>query len=193
VLALVSDFDETAWWGSCVQSFHEEQKQLVYASRMGLLASWYGAHPPTFNLGGRQVIDIGGGPVSLLLKGENFHHAVVADPGEWPQWVLDRYRAHGVDYWLAKGETLTGGPFDEAWLYNVLTHTDDPAEVVARARALARQIRLFEWIDMEPYPGHPQRLTRELLDEWLGATGFVAELNESGAVGRAYYGVFRTT
>lgn len=190
----MSSFDETAWWGDCASTLHEEQKQLVYAKRMGLRADWSGAHPPTFDLEGRSVLDIGGGPVSLLLKCVNFKEATVADPGEFPEWVIARYKHCGIHFSQKRGEDLAFSPghgdFDEAWIYNVLQHVDDPARVIENARAWASTIRIFEWIDIDPYPGHPHRLTREGLDGWLGAPGFVANLDEHGCVGTAYYGVF---
>lgn len=184
-------FDETAWWGDCANSFREEQKQLVYAPRMGLFPLWNCAHPPSFDLQGRSVIDIGGGPVSLLLKCLNRGHAVVLDPSVWPDWVLHRYEDCGIEFWRQPGEELLAGhSFDEAWMYNVLQHVISPQKVIENARACARTIRIFEWIEIDPYPGHPWRLEEEELDVWLDAKGFTVELNENGAVGRAYYGVF---
>lgn len=183
-------FDEAGWWGTCGSTFHEEQKQIVYAPRMGLLADWGGAHPPTFDLSGRSVIDIGGGPVSLLLKCVNRSRAVVADPGVFPQWVLGRYEACGIEFWRTNGEDISGYTFDEAWIYNTLQHVIDPEQVIRVARELASTVRLFEWIDLQPYDGHPHMLTKEALDGWLDTSGFTVHLNESGAVGHAYYGVF---
>lgn len=190
---LPSDFDETAWWSDCANTWHEEQKQFVYAARMGLRADWRGAHPPTFDLQGRSVIDIGGGPVSLLLKCVNRGRAVVADPGQFPDWVIQRYEHCIIEYWRTNGEDIAGYTFDEAWIYNTLQHVIDPEQVIRVARELASTVRIFEWINIEPYPGHPHKLTKDSLDTWLGASGFVVNLNESGAVGLAYYGVFRGT
>lgn len=187
----VSDY-EMDWWGSCARTLQEEQKQLVYAARMGLVAQWGVGHPPVFDLEGRSVIDIGGGPVSLLLKCGNRGRAVVADPAEWPVWVLGRYEAEGIEYWRMPGEVITGYTLDEAWIYNVLQHVGDPSLVIARARELASTIRIFEWIDIPPYPGHPHMLTQKGLEGWLGAPGFATQINESGASGRAFYGVFST-
>lgn len=185
---------EAAFWGDVGNTFHEEQKQIVYAMRMGLLPIWDCAHPPTFDLEGRSVIDIGGGPVSLLLKSVNRGRSVVVDPGLWPDWVLRRYEQCGIEFWFMEGESesMTGYSFDEAWIYNVLQHVVDPALVISRAREIANVVRIFEWIDVDPYPGHPHRLERELLDLWLGGTGFTCNLNENGAVGRVYYGAFRS-
>ena len=91
------------------------------------------------------------------------------------------------------GEEIEGYTFDEAWIYNCLQHVRDPKLVIDRAAELAGQVRIFEWIDIETYPGHPQMLTATGLDTWIGDEGFVTTLNENGAVGRAYYGVFRTS
>ena len=181
------------FWQDCANTFHEERKQLVYAPRMGLRQIWDCAHPPTLDLEGRSVIDIGGGPVSLLLKCSNRGRSVVADPAPWPAWVIQRYQECGIEFWAMTGESdsITGYTFDEAWIYNVLMHVDDPERVIANARSIAGTIRILEWIGIDPYPGHPQRLEQKTLDEWLGAPGFTAQLDESGAVGHAYYGVFR--
>lgn len=186
----MNTFDENAWWGDCTNSFHEEEKQLAAASRMGLRPDWQVAHPPQYDIGGVSVIDIGGGPVSVLLKCVNKGRAVVADPGRWPQWVLDRYTAAGIEYWRQPGEEISGYTFDEVWIYNTLQHVVDPEQVIARGFELAKTIRIFEWINIDPYPGHPHRLEQETLDKWLGSPGFVTKVNERGAVGTAYYGVF---
>ena len=187
----MSSFDETAWWGDCGNTYHEEQKQIVYATRMGLRPEWAVAHPPQFNLAGRSVIDIGGGPASLLLKCRNRSRAVVVDPADFPPWVSERYRHCGIDFWHGKAEEIDGtNDYDEAWIYNVLQHVERPSQVIANARRSAAVIRLFEWVDQEPRPGHPNLLTEELLNGWLDAKGFVAHVDEHGAVGRAYYGVF---
>jgi hypothetical protein len=183
-----------SFWGDVSNTYHEEQKQIVYAQRMGLYATYNCAHPPTFFLGGRSVIDIGGGPVSLLLKCAERGRSVVADPAPYPNWVRRRYEECGIEFWSMEGESdsITGYSFDDAWIYNVLQHVRDPELVIANARSIAKTLRIFEWIETDPYPGHPQRLEKKSLDAWLGASGFVANLNESGAVGRAYYGVFHS-
>lgn len=187
---------EAAFWGDCGNTYHEEQKQIAYATRMGLRPEWGGAHPPTFDLGGRSVMDMGGGPVSLLLKCVNRGGCVVIDPGKFPAWVAARYEHCGIMFWNGKAEELDvegAAHFDETWIYNALQHVDDPAKVIANARALTDTIRIFEWVDVPAYDGHPHELTTDFLNECLGAEGYTVHVDESGAVGRAYYGVFRTT
>ena len=184
---------EIEFWGDCSNTFHEEEKQLIYASRMGLYASKHGAHPPTFDIGGRSIIDIGGGPVSLLLKCVNRSKCAVVDPiiPELPSWVFHRYFNSGIDVMSIRAEALPHDlSFDEAWIYNVLQHVDDPGCVIRNALIVAKTVRIFEWIDIPAYEGHPNELRRDDLNRWFNGFGYVHQVNESGAVGTAYYGVF---
>jgi hypothetical protein len=162
---------ERDWWGSCTNTWREEEKQRAYSRHIlrDLRGEW-----PWFDLDGRTVLDIGGGPVSMLLKTENASYRTVLDPCEYPEWVTARYAAHGIEYRQARGEDAISsivGRYDEAWIYNVLQHTDDPEQVVRSAMVCGRTVRIFEWTDVEPCPMHPHRLTADLLDEWTGIQG----------------------
>lgn len=182
---------ERQWWDDCANSYGEETKQLVYAQRMGLAHSPAATRWPTYDLGGRSVVDLGGGPVSMLLKAVNFERAVVVDPCPYPSWVAERYASHGVEWVRAEAETFEGS-FDEAWIYNVLQHVRDPQQVVAVARASAPVLRLFEWLETPASLGHPHTLHCDELNRWIGGgtNGKVELLEESGCNGLAYSGVF---
>ncbi len=186
-------FDEDAWWGDCCNTWHEEEKQFVYAARMGLQANWSCAHPPEYDARGKAILDIGGGPTSLLLKCKNIGVGKVLDPGKFPSWTVERYLSKGITYERRRGEDLRKAEmYDEVWIYNVLQHTEDPARLMKNARAISEFIRIFEWIDIPAYDGHPQMLTKEGIEEWLGQPGFTVNVDERGAVGKAFYGVFAT-
>lgn len=180
------------WWGDCINTFAEEAKQISYAHRMGIPYTSERAKWPIYDLAGRSVIDIGGGPVSMLLKAVNGSRRTVADPGNYPDWTKLRYMVAGIELKQIKGEDISGvKEYDEAWIYNVLQHVDDPALIVANARRIASTVRLFEWVDLPPHPGHPHELTKASLEAWLGASGTVEEMNgENGCYGSAFYGVF---
>lgn len=189
---------ERDWHGNCVNSFAEETKQITYAHRMGMhmsgehLGKW-----PNYDLEGKSILDIGGGPYSILLKCFNHHDCLVVDPCDYPAWVKLRYEVIGVRMERVMGEQLDTYPFidaqyDEAWLYNVLQHVDDPEKIIANARQRAKTIRIFEWVNFPPHEGHPQELKPELLNEWLSGFGTVEQMsNENGCEGPAYYGVFK--
>lgn len=191
---------ESNWWGDCVNTFWEETKQIVYARKMGLKADNDNGKYPVYNAGGRCILDIGGGPVSMLLKTVNFNRGTVIDPCDYPKWTLDRYAIHKIDFYKIPGEelaenifTITGEPrfvYDEIWIYNVLQHTIDPELIIASAKKHAEIIRLFEWVDEPISIGHPQLLTEQLLNKWLGGVGKTENINENGCHGRCYYGVF---
>lgn len=182
---------EQSWWGDCTNTYHEEQKQLVYARQMGLAADWNTGHPPTFHLDGKSVLDLGGGPASLLLKTEGGGRMTVVDPCPYPAWVEARYMAKGIRLLTeeAEGYRRRYG-HDEAWIYNVLQHVRDPQAVIQTALDMSDRLRIFEWIQVPTDELHGHFLTRENLEEWIGTRGQVARFDESGAVGLAFFGIF---
>lgn len=182
---------ESDWWGNCTNTYHEETKQLVYAKKIGLRARFDFGHYPVYSLKGISVLDIGGGPSSILLKCEDVLGSVV-DPCDYPQWIRDRYKEAGIAYHKETGETYEPDSiFDEVWIYNVLQHTIDPELIIKNALSCSKIVRIFEWIEEPKSIGHPHSLSEKKLNKWLGGVGKVEQLNESGCVGKAYYGIFK--
>lgn len=177
---------EAAYWGDCTNTFDEERKHYVYARCMALDRRHF-----SFDVHDRRILDIGGGPASILLKTVKLKkEGKVCDPLRYPGWVYERYKVKNVKTEVVMGEDITETGWDEVWIYNVLQHTADPQRVIGNARRAAPMLRLFEWIDIPPHEGHPQMLTEPLLTEWLGELGQVGDFKESGCFGRAFYGVF---
>lgn len=184
---------ERLWWGTCQNTYGEEEKQLLYASRMGLRPYHNGRSPYNFDVNGRSILDIGGGPASLLLKCVGFDQALVADPCDYPQWVKLRYNEADINYRRVAGEEIDIAGFDEVWLYNVLQHTQDPEKIIRNAQRAGRIIRIFEWINTQINEGHPHSFTEQQLNEWLGGEGKTEILNgQANCWGRCYYGIFPT-
>jgi len=182
---------EAAWWGTCQNTFGEEAKQLTYAQLMGLSNEPRDGRWPVYDLNGYSVVDLGGGPSSLLLKTVG-GWGVVVDPCPYPDWVAARYEAAGIFYRVeeAEGFTWENGKLSEAWIYNCLQHVVDPEQVIASARRNAHVLRIFEWLEMGVSDGHPHSLHADDLNNWIGRDGQVGYVNENGAVGLAYWGVF---
>ncbi len=186
---------ETHWWGSCVNTYGEEEKQLTYANRMGLPFFHNRKSPYNIDVKGKSIVDLGGGPTSLLLKCVNLSHGVVVDPLPVPSWVIDRYEANGIEYMEEKAEDTPSilestNEFDEAWIYNCLQHTEDPGLIVSSVKSAVRIIRIFEWLDTSVNIGHPHAFTSEVLDKMLGGEGKVEELRTPTLTGKCYYGIF---
>ncbi len=161
---------ELDYWDSPINQWVEMGRHYVYAEKMGLRVENY-----WFRVHGKSVLDIGGGPCSMLLQTWDAGVSVVVDPSPYPTWVIDRYTKRRIILVPVKGEALPWieRKFDEAWIYNVLQHVEDPAIVIAEARRVANRVRIFEWIDIPPYEGHPHMLTKKGLDAWLDIDGTV--------------------
>ncbi len=181
---------EAGWWGNATQTFGEEVKQLTYANKMGLKNLQVDGRWPVYDLDGRSVLDIGGGPVSILLKTIN-GWGMVVDPCPFPDWVTARYEAVGIQHVMQEAEKFDApNRMTEAWIYNVLQHVVDPEKVIATARRNAHLIRLFEWIETETNVGHPHAFHADELNQWLGGVGEIGIIDENSAYGLGYWGVF---
>jgi len=181
----MSDYTfESNYWGDCCNTFDEDQKHYVYARYMGLKQVGY-----SFDVEGKSIIDIGGGPTSMLLKTINLGAGLVVDPLRYPEWTYERYSCKGIGCQICRGEDLNHVDFDEAWIYNCLQHADDPELIIKNALRAAKTLRLFEWVDIPPHDGHPIELKKKKLDRWIEQEGNIIKLAESGCYGNAYYNV----
>lgn len=181
---------ENEFWGRCINTFGEEKKQLeLYAPRMKLTPFFDRGY---FDLQEKTVVDIGSGPVSLLLKCRNVSGFAV-DPlmRSFPKWVRGRYEMAGIKTFSFPGEQLQlisslPSKVDEVWIYNVLQHTIDPEKVVENAKSIARLIRIFEWIEVPSDHLHPHILHAQKLNEWLGVEGLTEQISNNYS---CYYNV----
>lgn len=176
---------EKDYWGTCCNTFDEDQKHYVYAKLMGLRRQHY-----SFILPNISVLDIGGGPSSMLLKSKGLIEGKVVDPIDYPQWTKDRYSMMNISVDVMPGEDVTETGYDEVWIYNCMQHAIDPGKIIANAKAAAPVLRIFEWIDIPAHDGHPHELTEASLNEWIGKEGTVVQLAETGCYGKAYFGSF---
>jgi hypothetical protein len=182
----MSDYTfESNYWGDCCNTFDEDQKHYVYAKYMGLKQVGY-----SFDVAGARIIDIGGGPTSMLLKTINLApRSLVIDPLMYPMWTYDRYSTKGIDSTICRGEDIYEEGYDECWIYNCLQHTDAPDLIIKNGLRAAKTIRLFEWVDIPPHDGHPQMITKKMLDDSIGSEGRLVDLAEAGCFGKAYYNI----
>jgi glycosyltransferase involved in cell wall biosynthesis/SAM-dependent methyltransferase len=124
----------------------------------------------------KKILDVGCGPVSLLQRS---HHGKSrgVDPLAVNEATRKRYRDADVEFLNIKAEDMPVDQiFDEAWLYNVLQHTDDPKLILSKVCRSARLVRIFEWIDLGVCPGHPQNLTEELFSSFFETPDWTVEV-----------------
>jgi 2-polyprenyl-3-methyl-5-hydroxy-6-metoxy-1,4-benzoquinol methylase len=122
-----------------------------------------------FDLQGKSILDIAGGPVSLLLRCKNFKRAVVVDPLNVPIAVKERYLKHGIELvQQPMEEYIYDQHWDEIWDYNVLTHVMDPKKIIIDAREHCNRLRMFEVVDTPITLDHPHTITNKFLTENAG-------------------------
>jgi len=173
---------ERDWHGTCQNKVAGEYHQVSFiAPRLGLervpgTSEWW------FDLGGKRVLDIGGGGASLLLKCRNVKGKVV-DPLAFPDWVYARYECAGIEWERIQGEAVRENGYDEAWIYNCLQHTENPKAVVDAARRAAKLVRVYEYVNVPVCAGHISTLSEAELNRWLGGEGKREDKHR-------YYGVF---
>lgn len=184
---------EKSWWGDCLNTFNEEEKQYIYARYMGLNKYAFNKFGQRgWNFENLSVLDVGCGPVSMLLKSKATLKIGI-DPCIYPDWVNRRYVAAkiGVRKEPAESVVFDPGSFDIGLIYNCLQHVIDPEVILANMRIACKVIHVFEWVDNGISEGHLHNLTEDNLNYWLGGEGHVTFLEEKGCVGKAYHGIFK--
>ena len=151
---------ERAWWLNNPSLHPEEQQKNTLISKLLLI------NGP--DLEGKSIIDIGCGPFSLLLNvkqhTEKPAQRVALDPNNYGE-LDSKYALAGIERSYVKGEDISHHlNFDEAWIYNVLQHVEDPIRVLNNAVNIAKRVRIFEWINVPPYTGHLHQLSEGVLD-----------------------------
>lgn len=152
---------ECDWWGTEPGPHWQEEigKQQTYARLMGL--------PDDLNLKTKTIIDVGCGPVSMLLRATH-GGGLGVDPLTMSEATKARYAEANVELHHGKAEDFAPARcFDEGWMYNCLQHVDDPDKVMKMLLRSAVAVRIFEWIEMPIYPGHRHTLTIDQFQRWL--------------------------
>ena len=171
---------ERDWWGTEPRPHWDEEvaKQETYARFMGL--------PSDLNMGTRTILDVGCGPVSMLLRATH-GGGLGVDPLSMSEETKAKYAAANVALHHGKAEDFEPADhFDEGWMYNCLQHVDEPDKVMAMLLRSVDSVRIFEWVDMPVYEGHPHTLKVEQFERWLPSNEWncaiwnVGELRENG-------------
>lgn len=163
---------EKEWW------INNPQMHTAEIAKSKFIAGLLGIH----NMRGKTVVDIGCGPLSLLLRVPTAKGSVALDPIDFGPALESRYHAAGIKRIIGKGEDFKGSEFDEAWIYNCLQHTEDPCEVIRRGAAASKTFRIFEWINIPPYQGHLHMITQPMIAGALKGMGMKPIMESSGVL-----------
>lgn len=176
---------EMDWWGNCANTYNEQIKQDMMVGYLNLRK--YVNEKADINMMGKSILDIGGGPVSLLLRVVGATKRVVVDPCNYPEWVKSRYEQCGINFLQILAEDMEfSDKFNEVWLYNCLEHVMNPEQIAERAMMYGKKIRICEYLLKDIWPGHPQLLTKDRLDKMFNREGLI-DTTKNPPI---YYGVF---
>lgn len=165
---------ERQWWKNKSKWAGEIKKQLSYARLMGM--------PDDLDFGDKRILDVGCGPVSLLLRSKH-GPSVGVDPMPMDEETLAEYARVNSRFIESKAEDMSCDErFDEAWIYNCLQHVEDVHAILTRVAKCADEVRVFEWIDLPPCSGHPQTITEEQFTTAFPASEWEYKIYNVGAL-----------
>lgn len=178
---------ERSWWLSARDQHQTEIEKSFYVAQLLRISE---GRPKA------SVIDIGCGPLSLLLRVPVAKGAAL-DPLNFAD-LEESYADAGLRRIWKTGEELSpeDGHFDEAWIYNCLQHVIDPLLVLKNAMQVADLVRIFEWVFIKPYLGHPHELTPQMLQSpfeaegWRVLLGGTNYIDMPGLNGNYFVGIF---
>lgn len=199
---------ENAGWEFANRSVFERHEaggrhgQITYAKYMMLFEDFgvknaeenkFNYDQPIFDLQGKSVVDVCGGPNSLILRCFNFKKAIIVDPGEFPDYITNRYTKHGIEIAKVPAEEFEyNEKVNEVWFYNALQHVYNPYIILENAKNNSGTIRIMEAVNCGTDIQHPQNLTAEEFEKVLGIKGQVIEPNDPSPSpgGLHFLGVF---
>jgi hypothetical protein len=116
------------------------------------------------------VIDIGGGPLSLITH-YDLSLGVVVDPIMISDKYLKKYKERNILFVNKKAEDFLSsydGPImDEVWMYNCLQHTIDPEYIMKNLWKAGKYLRISEPTDTPINTAHPHSFTPEWYQNML--------------------------
>lgn len=153
-----------------------------------------------FDLKNKVIVDMCGGPSSLLLRCKNFKRAMIIDPGDFPDFIVNRYKENNIEILKIPAEEFDYKILEEykenhhieTWFYNALAHCFQPYIILKNAMENSNIIRMIEGCNMGINIQHPQNLTQEEFEEILGQRGIMVEPNDPSPSPRGlhFVGVF---
>jgi len=186
---------ELAFWSTYASHLCETDKQTYALEYMGILPNQYQhqAQMYSYDLAGKSILEIGGGPVGVSLRCVNGRRKVI-EPLEYPDWIWSRYEYFGIEYERIGVEDMREGNWDEVWVLNVLQHVNDLDKAIQNIKKSAKALRIFEWLGVPTDAAHKFTLDRKYLDKAFGVVGNIIKVDQEYTYKcDAYHGCFDLT
>lgn len=153
----------------------------------------------TLNFSGLKVLDVGGGPVSILLRSnkgysefhDGFDEGVVIDPVKITDHQRMRYEYFDIKFIQDKAENITNyykeKYFDECFIYNCLQHVEDPIKILDGVTQVSKKIRIAEPIYVPTDKCHLHTFTEHYFANYFDKDGWEIEMQNIVNIGSPHY------
>lgn len=156
---------EKNWWQTHAYQFPVE---MLKTDRMARILNIPHSLPNT------SVLDVGCGPLSLLLRIPTaFGRSAALDPIDYSYINMEQqYAKMNIRRLIKKGEDLSrdDGFWDQAWCYNCLQHVQDPIKIIHNCLDVCNTFKIFEWMH-GVCDGHLWEISQQLIEHAVGSKG----------------------
>jgi ubiquinone/menaquinone biosynthesis C-methylase UbiE len=176
---------ESEYWQIYTAEVDTLKHQEQYMDAMGIHDDYFHAPDNSLNMSGLNVLDVGGGPSSILLRTnklrgnqhDGVNHGVVIDPLIITEHQKLRYDYYGIEFIQDQSENIDQyyserGYFDECFIYNCLQHVVDPIEILDKVTSISKRIRIAEPLNIPTDSMHLHMFTKEYFDNYFSESKF---------------------
>lgn len=207
---------ESDYWDRYSSEIHTVIQQERYLENLDIYKDYSGIHGKSsmdLDFKGKKVIDIGGGPCSILLRANGGKrrelnptieswgvdksttktaNGVVIDPVICSEYVKIRYNYFNIDFINDDAESLYKyyneiNYFDEAIIYNCLQHVMNPVEILDQVIKVSKKIRICEPINVPTDALHLHTFTSGYFEKYFSDNLFRPVKNEICEIGTPHY------
>lgn len=187
----IANIAESNYWEIFTCELETFKYQEQYIDAMGIRNDYFHAPDNSLNMSGLNVLDIGGGPSSILLRTnhlrgnqhEGLNAGVVIDPLLISEHQRLRYDYYGIKFIQDQAENIDqyyseNGYFDECFIYNCLQHVLDPVKILDKATLVSKRIRIAEPLNIPTDHMHLHMFNKQYFDNYFSENIFeVHEVN----------------
>lgn len=202
----IANKDESIFWEIFSCEVDTLKHQEIYMDAMGIRQDYFYGPDNSLNMSGLNVLDVGGGPASILLRTNNnlpnrphdgLKHGVVIDPVIITEHQKMRYQFHDIQFIQDQAENIDEyftekGYFDECIMYNCLQHVEDPIAILDKITYLSKRIRIAEPLNVPTDHMHLHMFNEKYFDDYFSQERFTCHDKTITKVGSCnhYVGLF---
>jgi hypothetical protein len=196
---------ESEYWQIYTCEVETLKSQEEYIDAMDIRSDFFHKPDNSLNMSGLNVLDVGGGPSSILLRTNklrgNQHSGVntgvVIDPLVITDHQKLRYDYFGINFIQDLSENIDKyysekGFFDECFIYNCLQHVVDPIEILDKISYISKKIRIAEPLNIPIDNLHLHSFNENYFNDYFKEEKFKTIKTDIKKIGSCYHyvGIF---